>query len=147
MISQKFPNLDMFLKTLTEPLGGGFVSDDNTKLSYKFPVLTFGNHVGDNWIILEKMQTDYRLTLESKTGRKIKIKTYSKSVYFRDLKSENWDEELNDLIQSHWTKEEYREFSAGMSAEKFMRGSKPNNSGCMLLITLCMISLITILFI
>lgn len=141
MIKQKFPNLNKFLQALTEPQGGSFVSSDDSKLSYKMPVLTFGQHVGDNWINLEGDKMEYKLTLESKVGKKVKMKTYSNNSYVWDLETEEWDQEINDLIQTHWSKQEYLEFSAGMPAQEFMRGSKRNNSGCLVVLLIGLFSI------
>lgn len=142
MIKQIFPNLNNFLQVLTEAQGGSLVSSDDTKLSYRMPVLTFGQHMGDNWINLERDKMEYRLTLESKVGKKVRVKTYSNNTYTLDLDTEEWDQEVNELIQSHWSKEEYLDFSSGMSAQKFMRGSKPNNSGCFVLLMVGLFSII-----
>lgn len=132
MLKERFPNLSEFLKEVTESFKGGFVLDSEDKLSYKMPVITFNQHVGDNWLILKKENEGYRLSIESKVGSRIKVKTDSTRVYKYDLTLTEWDEELNNLLPLHSAKPEYINFGTEQMEKRLKREISGRNSGCLI---------------
>jgi hypothetical protein len=131
MLRQKFPNLSELLQDKTELFNGGFVSDDGTKLLYKMPVLTFGHHVGDNWIVVEEGVLGYIISFQSKVGSNLMVKTTSKKEYYNDLQITDWDVVLNEILSAHIVKPEYIDFTVGKVGKKMERQLTGQNSGCM----------------
>lgn len=134
MLRQKFPNLARYLNEATEAYRGGFVSDDGNRLSYKMPVITFGHHVGDNWVTLERGFSGYILSVESKIDSHLKVKTSSSREVSEDLSTEQWKQNFDEVLIAHSIKPEYGEFAKGKVGKEFEKKISGQGSGCMVFI-------------
>ena len=132
-MKNKFPNLTVFLTELTAPFNGGLEQNTEAKIAFQMPVITFENHVGDNLIILRKVDDGYQLSVESFIETKLKLKTISSTTYLNDLTIEEWDKEVNDTIINHLSKPEYSEFSKGKLGKNIENSMMKQKSGCMLI--------------
>jgi hypothetical protein len=139
MLTREFSNLTDFLEAATSSFNGGFISEDSNRMAFMMPVHTFGHHVGDNWLILEKAPEGFIFSIESRVGSRVKAKTSSISAYVEDLSFEEWNEEVDEVLLRHTQKPEYLLFAQGKVGKRFEKQITGNNSGCL-------VTIVTLLF-
>lgn len=138
MLRTRFPNLSFLLKEMTAPYNGEYISYHPNMMAYRMPVVTFGQHVGDNWLILNYDisggSSGFAFSMESKINSTLKVQTVSSEKFNDDIPIEEWKQLVDRVMLIHAVKPEYSEFATGKVGKDFERKVLGQNSGCMVFI-------------
>lgn len=137
-IKSTFPVLNEVLSEMSLSFNGSLKQASEDVLSYKLPVYTFGKHIGDNFIALERRDNGYVFVFASYKGYKEVVRTESEPIYY-DLADEEWTELIDKVMIEHGQKPKYLKFAAGEFYEKQNQVFSQQKGGCMLLFILLVV--------
>lgn len=140
-IKEQFPNLNELLNEMSNAVNGSINQDTNYCLSYKWPVLTFGHHVGDNYLNVYKSVDGVIIILNSKVGSDDKLRTYS-AEFKSDFTLEEWNKFVDELLLKHAANPEYAKFAGGKVAQKMENELTGGKRGCMLTLVVLVVALL-----